>query len=80
MAMPTTLHILKNGDEGIIETIPSGECARRLDALGLREGKKIRKVSGMPFHGPVTIILEGRQIAIGNRIARRIMVTPLSKG
>ena len=76
--MSITLHMLKNGEEATIQTIPSGECARRLEALGLRAGKKIRKVSGMPFKGPVTLILEGRQIAIGNRISRRITVFPIS--
>lgn len=74
MAMPVTLHMMRNGEEGIIHKIPAGECSRRLEALGLREGKKIRKISGMPFQGPVTVILEGRQIALGNGISRRIMI------
>ena len=51
-------------------------CAERLEALGLRVGKVIEKVSGMPFHGPVTLLLDGRQIAIGWKISSSILVSP----
>ncbi|WP_334104058.1 FeoA family protein [Aminobacterium mobile] len=75
----TSLKDLENGRKARIVTLPSGESRRRLEALGLREGKLVEKVSGMPFHGPVTIIVDGRQIAIGWRISSRVEVEPLLK-
>lgn len=78
--MTTTLQLLPNGYKATIISIPGGECLNRLEALGLRQGKIISKVSGMPFRGPVTIILDGRQIAIGCRISGKIQVAPLEKG
>jgi len=71
----STLETLKNGLDATVISMPSGECRRRLEALGLREGKRVRKISGMPFCGPVTVLLDGRQIAIGHGVACRVGVT-----
>ena len=60
-----------------VRNAPQDGCAERLEALGLRVGKVIEKVSGMPFHGPVTLLLDGRQIAIGWKISSSILVSPL---
>mgnify|MGYP000957602663 CR=1 FL=1 len=70
---------LQDGVTAQIVQMPSGECRCRLEALGLREGKIIEKVSGMPFHGPITVIVDGRQIAIGWRISSRVIVKPLKE-
>ena len=70
---------LQNGVTAQIVQMPSGECRCRLEALGLREGKIIEKVSGMPFHGPITVIVDGRQIPIGWRISSRVIVKPLKE-
>jgi len=32
----------------------------------------------MPFHGPVTLQLDGRQIAIGWKISSSVLVVPLA--
>ncbi len=77
--MTTTLQLLPSGYKATIISIPGGECLHRLEALGLRKGKIISKVSGMPFKGPVTIILDGRQIAIGCKISGKIHVAPIEK-
>ncbi len=53
--------------------------AARLDALGLRVGKIVEKISGMPFHGPVTLILDGRQIAVGWNISSNVLVVPVEE-
>jgi len=72
--MRTTLNALEDGTQAIIVAMPQGECAQRLEALGLYPGKTIRKISGMPFKGPVTILLDQRQIAIGHGISSRLLV------
>lgn len=72
--MPTTLCSMRNGHTVRIVSLPPGMNGRRLEALGLRPGKMVTKVSGMPFCGPVTIMLDGRQIAIGHGICCKIAV------
>lgn len=72
--MDVSLLRIKDGDWCVITRMPHGEAALRLEALGLRPGKRIQKVSGMPFNGPVTICVDGRQVAIGHGVASRIAV------
>lgn len=73
-----SLRDLPNGASAVVSEMPLQDgCAERLEALGLRVGKVIEKVSGMPFHGPVTLLLDGRQIAIGWKISSSILVSPL---
>ena len=49
---------VKDEESAVIKSIPQGESGERLEALGLRVGKRIRKVSGMPFGGPITLLLD----------------------
>jgi len=77
MSKNTTLKAVKNGTKVTIINLPTGECRRRLEALGLQEGKIVTKVSGMPFYGPVCLALDGRQIAVGRKMALRIEVSLL---
>ena len=72
-----TLKTVKNGTKVTLIGLPDGECRRRLEALGLQEGKVVTKVSGMPFHGPICLVLDGRQIAIGHKMACRIEISIL---
>ena len=48
--------------------------ARRLEALGIRPGKKVTKISSMFFRGPVTLRVDNAQVAIGFGMANRILV------
>ncbi len=74
--MPITLCSMKKGQTLRIVSLPSGMSGQRLEALGLRPGKLVTKISGMPFCGPVTITLDGRQIAIGHGICRKVTLDP----
>lgn len=47
---------------------------RRLEALGIRPGKKVTKISSMLFRGPVTLRVDSTQVAIGFGMANRILV------
>jgi len=47
---------------------------RRLEALGIRPGKKVTKISSMFFRGPVTLKIDNAQVAIGFGMANRILV------
>ena len=46
----------------------------RLNALGLMPGKRITKISSMMGQGPVTIEIDRVQLAIGYRMANRIII------
>ena len=75
---PVSLRDLPRGSRARIVEMPAGgECSERLEAMGIRVGKDVVKLSGMPFHGPVTLLLGGRQIAIGWKMSCSVMVLPL---
>ena len=46
----------------------------KLEAMGLRPGKVVTKVSSQYMAGPVTVVVDGRQMAMGRGIAARVMV------
>lgn len=46
----------------------------RLRSLGIVEGKRLRKLSDIGRRGPVVVLIERTQVAIGYGIARRVMV------
>ena len=52
----------------------AGFSGRRLEALGIRPGMKVTKVSSMLFRGPVTLRVGNAQVAIGFGMANRILV------
>jgi len=47
---------------------------QRLEAMGIRPGKKVTKVSSMLFRGPVTLRVDNAQVAVGFGMANRIIV------
>lgn len=70
-----TLKDLKTGEKAIIRDIMGGiGLRRRLESLNIRVGKKIRKVSSLPFRGPIIIEVDRSKIAIGQGMASKILV------
>jgi ferrous iron transport protein A len=47
---------------------------RRLAQMGFLPGNKVRIIRSAPFHGPLLIEVEGREIVIGRGVAHRIVV------
>jgi len=75
MNEPVSLANMKSGQNGRIVQIDSGGgMTRRLDALGLRVGKKIQKVSRQLMRGPVIISHGNTRAAVGFGMAQRIWV------
>ncbi len=68
------LTLLDDNESAVIVQLPTCRGVMRLKVLGIVEGKKVRKLSGMPMGGPVTLLVDGRQVAIGHGIASRILV------
>ena len=63
------------GQSGRVRLIDGGiGMVNRLNALGIRPGKKITKVSSMMMRGPVTVQMGSTRLAIGFGMANRIIV------
>ena len=66
---------LKPGESGMVRSITGGRgIVRKLEAMGLRPGTTVTKVSTQFMAGPVTVLIGGRQMAMGRGIAARVMV------
>ncbi len=73
--MVTNLERMAPGASGVVVRLRGGRGMRaRLEAMGLRAGKRVRKLGSQFMRGPVTVLVEGRQVAMGRGIARRIQV------
>jgi ferrous iron transport protein A len=70
-----TVAEMRTGQTGtVVEVLGGHGLVRRLDALGIRPGKKVTKVSSTLFHGPVTLKVNSTQVAVGFGMARQIIV------
>jgi len=47
---------------------------RRLSQLGFIPGNKIRIIRSAPFHGPLLVQVEGREVVLGRGVAEHILV------
>ena len=66
---------MDTGESGVVHKILGGHgVTRRMEALGVRPGVPITKVSSQLMRGPITIQLGNTQIALGFGIARKVIV------
>jgi len=63
-----------NEEAEIVEIRGGRGMQGRLRALGLAEGQRVKKLSGVGFGGPVILLVNRAQVAIGRGMARRIIV------
>jgi ferrous iron transport protein A len=70
-----TLAEMRTGQTGTVVGVLGGHgLIRRLDALGIRQGKKVTKLSSTIFRGPVILRVDNAQVAVGFGMARKIIV------
>jgi len=70
-----TLAEMKTGQTGTVVGVLGGHgLIQRLDALGIRPGKKVTKLSSTLFRGPVTLGVNNNRVAVGFGMARKIIV------
>jgi len=70
-----TLRQMPSGQSGKVAEIRGGHgLINRLNALGVRPGKRLTKVSAMLMRGPVTIQLGNARMAVGFGMADKIIV------
>ncbi|MGD8524122.1 MAG: FeoA family protein [Desulfobacterales bacterium] len=66
---------ISSDQEAEIATISGGWVMRaRLKELGIIEGQKIQKISHVGLRGPVIVLVNRAQVAIGAGMASRILV------
>jgi ferrous iron transport protein A len=66
---------MPSGQKGTIKEIRGGTgMMRKLDALGIRPGKEIVKVSAQWMRGPVLLRNGATEVAVGFGMARHIIV------
>ncbi len=73
--MEINLAEMKPGQKGIIKHIQGGPgFSVKINQIGLRKGKEIKKISSVFKNGPVTLSVDNLQLAIGHGKATRIIV------
>ncbi len=66
---------LKTGQSAVVkDTISGSGAAGRLEALGIRPGKKVTMISTHFWRGPVTVMVDKSKVAIGHGMAQKIIV------
>jgi ferrous iron transport protein A len=66
---------MRTGQTGTVVGVLGGRgLIQRLDALGIRPGKKVTKISSALFRGPVMLRVDNAQVAVGFGMARKIIV------
>jgi ferrous iron transport protein A len=66
---------LDSGEQGIIAALDGGwGMKERLRSMGLAEGQLIEKLSALALGGPIIVLVNRTQIAIGRGMARKILV------
>jgi len=69
------LSMMKNMQSGIVVAINGGGgMCKRLEALGIRLGSRIKKKSALVGFGPTIVSIGNTEIAIGHGMAVRIFV------
>jgi len=70
-----TLADMRTGQTGTVVGVMGGHgLIRRLDALGIRPGRKVTKLSSTLFRGPIILRVDNTQVAVGFGMARKIIV------
>lgn len=70
--MKKKLSELEFGETGVILHIPAP--AHELNCLGVRERKRAKMVTRQPVKGPVVVIVDGVEVAMGIDIAGRVII------
>lgn len=75
MAKHTDLVNLGTGKKAVVTSIHGGiGVTGRLDAMGIRPGILLEKISGQPFRGPVVVQVGNNRIALGFGMACKVQV------
>jgi ferrous iron transport protein A len=74
MDMKDLTQLTKGKIAQVVEINGGHEFKEKVDAIGLRVGSKIIKLSAQMMKGPVTIQIGNTKLAIGHGMAKKIFV------
>lgn len=63
---------MKYGETGVVTDL-AGSC-QDLYCLGIRKGKHVKMITRQPIKGPLVVLAEGAEVAMGLDIAARVTV------
>ena len=73
--MLVSLVDMRSGETGIVQDIRGGLGAtERIQSMGIRIGKKIRKETAHFWRGPQTVLVDNFKVAIGYGMSAKIFV------
>ncbi len=66
---------MRPGEFGKIKELKGGDFfEKRLKQIGVRPGKRLKKVSSHFWHGPHTVQIDNIKIAVGYGLAKKVFV------
>jgi len=66
---------MKRGETGVVAEIQGGfGMTSRIQGMGVRIGKKVKKQGAHFWRGPQTILVDNFKVAVGFGMASKIMV------
>ena len=66
---------MQPGERGVVHAFQGGfEAAKRIQQMGVRIGKTIKKETGNPKKGPQSILVDNFKIAIGFGMAEKVII------
>lgn len=66
---------MRTGESGIIKELRGGcDFGRRINSMGLRPGKQIKKVSSHFWRGPQTVEVDRVRFSIGFGMAKKVFI------
>ncbi|WP_265581505.1 FeoA family protein [Methanofollis aquaemaris] len=63
---------MKYGETGVVTELLGSR--HDLNCLGIRKGKPLKMITRQPIKGPVVVLADGVEVAMGLEIAARVMV------
>lgn len=73
--MVTSLIDMKIGEIGVVKELRGGEnFIQKVQPMGVRIDKKVKKISAHFFRGPLTLEIDNVRFAIGYGMASKIFV------
>jgi DtxR family transcriptional regulator, Mn-dependent transcriptional regulator len=69
---------LSAGDTAVLRQVPDEDAAalRYLAELDLRPGAELEVLAVAPFHGPLRVLINGREQVVGRELAHHVKVEP----
>jgi ferrous iron transport protein A len=74
MTVKDLTQINKGKTVKVVEITGGQQFQKKIDAIGLRIGSRIVKLSTQVMNGPVTIKIGSTKLAIGHGMAKKILV------